>query len=110
MLGSVDEADAVEFFNNLDTMSFTGNDDPVFQLYRRLNIAKTKKEALRISQVLWYVFTAWNAFRDGQAGGTGELDAPFVKQVAGGGWSATNQPRTRVRGGLTVYALVPDPN
>jgi hypothetical protein len=110
LLGSVDEADAVEFFNNLDSTSFTSNDDPIFQLYRRLNIAKMKKEGLRISQVLWYIITAWNAFRDGQAGGTGELDAAFVKPSGGGGWTATVQPRVKKKGNLTIYPLVPDPD
>jgi hypothetical protein len=111
MLGSMDETDAVEFFNNLDDMSFTGDDDPICQLYRRLNISKMKKEGLRISEVLWYVFTAWNAYREGRILGTaGELDAPFVKKVAGGGWTATTQPKTRVKGGVTIYPLVPDPD
>jgi hypothetical protein len=110
LLGTVDEADAVEFFNNLDSMSFTGNDDPVKQLYHRLNQAKQRKEGLRISQILWYILTAWNAFREGQAGGVGELDAPFVKPSAGGGWVPTTQPRVKKKGGLTVYPLVPDPD
>jgi len=103
LLGDVDYNAALDFFTNLDDLNFNGNDDPIKQLYLRLNNAKAKKESLRISQVLWFVITAWNAFRAGE-----ELDRPFVKVLSGGSVKSYH-PKVVVKGGVKIYPLVPDP-
>ena len=108
LLGSIDDTAAVDFFNALDGLNFQGEDDPIKQLYQRLNTAKETKEGLRISQVLWFVLTAWNAYRDGQNGGSGLLDHPFVKTTAAGRYVPQNPKARRTKKG-TIYPTVPDP-
>jgi hypothetical protein len=113
LLGSIDDAAAVDFFNALDGLNFNGEDDPVKQLYQRLNTAKETKEGLRISQVLYFVLTAWNAYRDGQNGGSGLLNTPFVKVTAAGRYIPQN-PKARKKKGkdgkvTMLYPTVPDP-
>ena len=103
LLGGVDYNAALDFFNNLDDLNFTGDDDPIKQLYLRLNDAKAKKEGLRVSQYLWFVVTAWNAFRDGVP-----LADPFVRYLSGGSVKSYN-PKEKVKGGVKIVPLVPDP-
>lgn len=94
---------ALTFFTNLDDLNFTGTDDPVRQLYLRLNDAKSTKESMRISEVLWFVITAWNAFRAGTP-----LADPFVT-ISATGKVTSRSPKPKKVKGIVVYPRVPDP-
>jgi hypothetical protein len=100
ILGNVDIDDATNFFTSLDKLEFgEGNEDPLRQLYQRENLAQRDREGLRISQHLYYIMTAWNAYRGGEG-------VKFVTSPSSGKQKPV-RPRIVTKGGVTQYPMVP---
>jgi hypothetical protein len=107
LLGSVDLDDANSFFTSLDKLEFgEGQDDPLRQLYQRENLARIDKEGLRISQHLYYIVTAWNAYRTRDDEGNCE-GVKFVTSPASGKQKPVKL-RIRTVAGVTQYPVVPE--
>lgn len=105
MTASVDYADAFEFFTALDKQDFVVDNvgDPVHQLFDREQLALNNKEGLRISEHLFLIFTAWNAWRS-------QEDIKFVS-TASGKLIANKRilaPRKN-KAGVIIPLEVPDP-
>lgn len=82
LLLRIDAEDAVEFFARIANLRTRGKGDPIYTLLKRYEQARGGKESLRTPQHLYYIFRAWNAFRDGsslhqlkigQAGANGQI-------------------------------------
>lgn len=103
LLADVDRNDAEAFLLSLSNQEFgDGEGDPVKQLYDRLNLARINTEGLRIGQQLYFVITAWNAYRQGQP-------VKFVSRPSGGGKlrALDPKPRTNRTTGVIEYPRVP---
>ncbi|WP_327007937.1 hypothetical protein OHA72_12070 [Dactylosporangium sp. NBC_01737] len=104
LLGSIDMDDTIKFFSKLDNLEFDGDEDPVKQFYLRENEAKKSRDQLRISEHLYFLITAWNAFRSDES-----LSKPFVKLLSSGKVSVTKLEGKPNKAGIMIYPQVPDP-
>jgi len=108
LTAAADQASAYEFFTRLNVQDFDPDnpDDPIHQLFDReayaLNNPQSKgAEGLRISEHLFLIFTAFNAWRNGEG-------VKFVS-TSSGKVKPTRVLFPKVRNGITIPVTVPDP-
>lgn len=82
----IDADAAADFFNRIQDMISTGKGDPVGTLIQRTMRERTGRNRVEVSTGLFYIFRAWNAFRDG---------VPFHTYQLGSrpGWASIPVPK-----------------
>lgn len=82
----IDADQAADFFNRIQDMISTGKGDPVGTLIQRAMRERAGRNRVEVSTGLFYIFRAWNAFRDG---------VPFHTYQLGSrpGWAAIPVPK-----------------
>lgn len=88
LIADVDPEGASRFFSNIANLRTRGKGDPIYTLLKRYESARTGRETLSTPQHLFFIFRAWNAFRDGadlhlmkvgKAGANGDITMPVPR-------------------------------
>ena len=105
LIADVDQSAAYEFFTALDRQDFNPDNDldPIRQLIDREAYALNNREGLRISEHLFLIITAFNAWQNGDDVKYVTMSSGKIKPVA-----RVLQPR-KSRSGVITPLVVPDP-